>query len=397
MHESQTPNIEISIYTRLLGLYFLLLVMGALGIPGIGSVLRYLALLPVLYCLCSRLRGHHFYIKRSKAVLFFTIFVILCFLSSITSISPRASLSRSISQLSFLLMLITTSSYSFSEDEVLYLRNKLVWASRITAVITLVFGYYSAGRLLLRGIIQEDPNYLCAYFLFGIANDMSVLLDENSIKKKAISVIELFVYVYIAVATGSRGGLMALLVCMVVEYICSALMNRLSLNKIVSQLLVIISIIAIILIVMHFASQQLLERFTVQDVIDSRGAGRFDIWQDAIATYKDSDLLRKLFGYGTGTAAAIASFFGFRRVNVFHNIFLENLLELGAVGLIVYAIYTISFCALAIKSKNKFAIPILLGIIVLSFSTSLYTFKPYWDILLFIICLNNTDEVPINI
>ena len=70
--------------------------------------------------------------------------------------------------------------------------------------------------------------------------------------------------------------------------------------------------------------------------------------------------------------------------------FIESLLELGVVGLIIYAVAIFSFIKAAWKQKNKFAFAVVMCMFVLSLSTSIYTFKPYFNIMLYIILLLNT-------
>ena len=68
-----------------------------------------------------------------------------------------------------------------------------------------------------------------------------------------------------------------------------------------------------------------------------------------------------------------------------HNIFLETLVELGVFGLIFYCLAIGTFVKRSLKLNDKFCFAVLICMIVMSLSTSLYTFKPYFNIMLFVI------------
>ncbi len=72
-----------------------------------------------------------------------------------------------------------------------------------------------------------------------------------------------------------------------------------------------------------------------------------------------------------------------------HNMFIENLIETGLIGLILYSVYIFSFWNSAKKSGDVFAAAVMAGMIVMSLSVSIYAFKPYWNIMIYILCVQN--------
>lgn len=379
---------RVSLFCRWLGLYFLTLVTGALGLGAFGSLLKIIAAVPVGIWAIKR---HTVCLNRMvKAT---GIFVLFCTLSCIWSINMGKSISRSESHILFLIMLFSCSAYDYNKNEIEFLKRCLVNSSRITAVILLLTGTYGDGRLLLSGIITEDPNYLCAYFMFGAVEATSILLSSNATwRLKVLSIIEMALYVYIVFATGSRGGLFAVAAVVIVPLLFFKEKKGVDIKLISKRIVLSIVILISITIVTSFLPVQVAARFTATAISESNGTGRYELWADAINAFSQSTILRRTFGYGTGTIMDVTYLFVFSRHNVMHNVFVENLIEIGIGGLCTYIAFVISYIATTVKQKNLFATAVIAGMIVLSLSTSIYTFKPYWNIMLFIACCANSTS-----
>lgn len=383
--ESKSENL--CLYVRILGIYFLSLILGAMNIGIIGSLLKVIGSIPVAIWLIEKQS-----IYKSKLLTFVFLMVSWVGLSYCWSIEPAKTLQRTLTQCSFLLLLCSASTYTYNARALSYLKKCLIWSSRISAICTLIFADYMEGRLFLGNILVEDPNYLCAYFLFGIAFDLELLLGENeTIRTKMIALCEIFIYFYIIIATGSRGGTLAVLMACLTFYVYTLQGRNISIRKFFSPIFAVIFLIIVYCIAIKFVSPDVLQRFSLKELAESNGTGRYTIWEDALSTYFHSGVFRQLAGYGSATAVTIAQIYHFRRINVFHNAFIENLLEIGFIGFLFYTTYIFRFWNCARKQKNIFAFSVMTGLIVLSLSTSIAAFKPYWNIILFIICTEYMD------
>lgn len=379
---------NLCLFVRMLGIYFLSLVLGAMNIGAIGSLLKIIGFIPIAIWLVEKRS-----IYKSKLLtfnLFITLWIVLSYFWSIDS---GRTLQRTITQCSFFLLLCSAATYVYNVRELAYLKKCLIWSSRISAVCALIFADYHDGRLYLNGILTEDPNYLCAYFLFGIIFCLEVLLNENeTTKKKLLAIFEAYIYFYIIVATGSRGGAFAVIAACFVFYIYNQRGKNISVKKFLTPVVIVLFLIVAYFVAIKFVPADILQRFSIEELAESNGTGRYIIWEDALSTYFDAGSLRQLAGYGSATALTIARKYSFRLINVFHNAFIENLLEIGFVGFALYIAYIFRFWNCARKQKNIFAFSIMTGLIVLSFSTSIAAFKPYWNVMIFIICAAYTDS-----
>lgn len=379
---------EIGLYCRWMGIYFLCLVLGGMNIGAFGSLLRAIALIPVGIWVLQR---HTVQVDRIvSGALFYVLWISF---SVIWSVDFDSSIERVISQWSFLVVLMSVSGYRFSDNEIAFLKKCLVWSSRITAVIVLTTSQYLSGRIYLGGAIREDPNYLCAYFLFALIYDLSVILAENKRKGQMIlSIVELVVYTYLILGTGSRGGLFASVAACAIVILFYENAKEKKTKTMVGKAVIVVVMALAAYFAMIFVNSNVLNRFSIEAIRSSEGTGRYELWEDALNLFADSPVFRRLFGYGTASAYRLTFLFPFRRHNVMHNMFVENLVEIGMIGLVLYIFHISRFLAAAIKRNDNYSFAVLIGMIVLSLSTSIYTFKPYWNIMLFILCTQSTEK-----
>jgi hypothetical protein len=373
-----------NLYIKTLSVYFIALILGAINLGPIGSLLKILGFIPVMICFLDH-RGRYVV---NKLIVSAFLFLSWTALSSLWSINAEDSLVRGLTQLSLFLMLISASTYTYTINDMNYLKKALIWSSRITLIVAFLFASTFQGRFWFTGIISEDPNYFCNYFAFGIVNCISVLCSEKfKLRYKFLLFIEFIAYLYIIIATGSRGGALAASVMIIIEYYNINKHRNLTLNTLVLRVFAIVLLLLSFNFIINFLSDEVLERFSLNVIESSDGTGRYEIWQDTINTYIDANIFRQLFGFGTGTAKIIASIFHFTYVNVIHNIYLENLIEVGMIGFILYIIYIFRYWNFARKADH-YSFAIISGLMIMSLSTSMAAFKPYWNILIYITCIS---------
>ena len=380
---------ECGLFVKWLGIYFSFLIVGAMNIGAFGSLLKILAIIPAIIWIIQR----HSIIK-NRCFFIAIVFVGFCAMSYLWSVSQENTATRISTQVTFILLLAASSGYTYNPQEIQYLKKSLIWSSRLTAVLVLLFGGHYEGRITLNGLIREDPNYLCAYFLFGVAGAIIVLLGQNCKKAKIIAAFELMVYIYIVFATGSRGGLLAIVACGIITLLLYKNRDDTTFERIYKRVGIIAIIILALVFVSAFLESAVLERFSLDVLSKSEGTGRYDLWQDAINAYTNSNFLRQSIGYGSATAIPVTYLFPFSRHNVYHNMFVETLVELGAVGILLYVLHIFSFVRVTIIKRDFFSFAIISSMVVLSLSTSISVFKPYWNIMIFILCttLEKADD-----
>ena len=370
-------------FINLLAFYFVSLVLGALNVGMIGSLLKVIAFLPAFWWLI----GKHT-IRLSRPLLGAIAFLGFFTLSILWSINPSETLVGDVGSVSLLILLCAASGYRYSQSDIDFLKKALIWSSRVTAVVILFVGDHYASRLSFGGLLMEDPNYLCAYYLFGVVNAVEMILSPAKYTRKLGYLVELGVYAALVIASGSRGGTLAIAAAVFVTGLGCLIRNKISLKSIFLPLLLVILSFALIFVLPYILPQEVISRFYMQEIIDSQGTGRYRIWQEYLHLFWAAPFWRQLMGYGNSVLSALAGQQRLTTVHVAHNIFIEHLIGLGIIGLGLYLMMLWQFIRAARRQKNAFALSVLAGIVVLTLSTS-FSGKPYWNILIFIICLIN--------
>ncbi len=357
--------------------YFLSLPLGAISLSQFGSVLKYIAVVPIAaYLLSNGLRFRISWISFWQLM-----YTLLAFASVIYSIETSMTWQRVQTNVMFSILLVCMGSAMFTQPDLKKLKKALVWSSRITCILIMMFGIRFGGRLFLRGIIMEDPNYLNGYLLFGFVNALQIIIGKEKVKNKLFSVVELFIYIYIVLSTGSRGGLLCIIGGGSMVFLFEKVKVKQS-RQIIQKFVLLIIIIFIVSVILDYVPENVMARFHFDSIIASRGTGRFDLWENAFNIFRGTSIGRKLLGFGAGTIGYIFSFYGFRYAAL-HNIFFEQLIEGGIVTFIVYCFLITASFKKTIRNRDTFALAVLVGFVVLSLSTSLYAFKPYWNAIIF--------------
>ena len=369
------------LYIFFLIVYIICLPLNAMNIGAFGSALKVIAVLPIGIALIG---GKNLVLKTpARMQLFFTIFA---FFSMMWSVSFETSVGRVVSYFLLFALLISGAMFKYTEDDINKIKYALTWSSRLTALVMLIFAEYVGGRFRLMGIIEEDPNYLCAYLAFGIVYALETLTTKNKAGKKVLAVAELILYFYLVLVSGSRGGLLAI-AGGAASYLLTYRGQKI---KYIARKVILITLVAVLLIVMiDYLPENLRVRFTSENVLENGGSGRTKLWAQSFDLFANGNILRQLFGFGTATIAWCFSRYGYSEINVAHNMFIETLAELGIVGLVLYSVAIFSFIKVAFKFKDKYSFAVISCMFVMSLSTSIYTFKPYFNIMLFIIMLQN--------
>lgn len=369
------------IYIFFLIIYIICLPLNAMNIGAFGSALKVIAILPIGVAF---LGGKSLILKTPvKLQLLFTIFA-AC--SMLWSVSVDISIGRVVSYVLLFVLLISGSMFEYTENDINKIKYALAWSSRLTAVVMMIFAEYVRGRFRLMGIIEEDPNYLCAYLAFGVIYALGILTTKNKISKKFLASAELILYFYLVLISGSRGGLLAIVLAAIM-YLLTCGDKK---TKYLGRKIVLVAFVAVLITVMiEYLPDSLRLRFSFENVMEDGGSGRTNLWEQAVDLFLNGNIFRQLWGFGTATIAWCFARYGYSEINVAHNMFIETLAELGIVGLILYSLAIFSFIKTAFKFKDKFSFGVIFCMLIMSLSTSIYTFKPYFNIMLFIVILQN--------
>lgn len=294
-----------------------------------------------------------------------------------------------VSVLGFSGLFFLTSSRCFKSKQFFILANIVLAPIVLFSLLTLFFnkpflGLYDSRRVLTIFGIQNDPNNLATYYCFGFLISL-YLLVENSKKNKLflLYLIPLATCAYSCFLTGSRAGLICLIVSLVLGF------SFFGTNKIMIRIIrfggICIAIIFVTLLILMI-KPDLLSVFFVRFVqaFNDGGSGRIDIWKT------DLELLysNPLFGGGWGSATYYGKIFE----KAVHNTFLSSLAENGFVGsLPLFLIFAITITK-ATKEKRYFQLFLILIMMISAFFLDSIN-KPFFWIALILSSFRMNDFV----
>lgn len=366
----KNPFYGISLDTILLGLYFLVLPFDFIG-SDFGSITKLMALLPVGFTLlCNVIRNMKI---NMYLLIIFVLYYVMNYVSVLWAPIPIWAEQRAETLILNYLMIIICTSVPKTSKEILFLEKSIV-ASIVWILLFVGFNSTSSinGRLFLdTGNYHQDPNYLCGFLIFPILYLVKKLIAK---KNKFFSVLMIMLMLYIIFLTGSRGGLLALIFALFAYFICQE-------GKNMSTKIIALTIVSFLILVaiMLFVPDEIMQRYNLSYTLNDGAAGRFDIWKELWKKHQNFDIWQKWFGVGANNVR----YFSFNH-KVAHNLWIETLIELGIFGLVGLILIHSYFIMKSWKSKDKLYFATLIGYEVMTMSMSLYTYKPLFAIFLMI-------------
>lgn len=172
-------------------------------------------------------------------------------------------------------------------------------------------------------------------------------------KKKSISILLLFITFVCTVFSNKRGAtiIMALILIPTINAVFSNIKKKFFKNILVISVGILI-VWSFIYIGNSYVGGRLLMRFN--EIDESGGAGRLEIWTYVLSYFQNSSFIEQLFGHGHRAVNNIGW------ASAAHNDFIEVLFDYGIVGLIVYLLIHFVLINRAFqlrKTKNPIFLP----------------------------------------
>lgn len=175
------------------------------------------------------------------------------------------------------------------------------------------------------------------------------------IKNKSIILLLLFMTFVCTVFSNKRGAtiIMALILIPTIRMVFSN-MKKKGLRNVLVILIGILIVFSFKYISDLYVGGRLLVRFN--EIDETGGAGRMEIWTEVLKSFQDSSLIEQLFGHGHRAVNNLSW------ATAAHNDFIEVLFDYGVVGLIVYLLIHFILIKRTLqlrKTKNPIFLPYL--------------------------------------
>ncbi len=230
--------------------------------------------------------------------------------------------------------------------------------------------------------IKQDPNYFCFMFIVPFVYCLSMALNnKKNMLLRGVCVGVLIALLYGVLLTGSRGGLLGIAAATFVYIITY---QKKKVKAILLLLIVFILLIYAFNNIHLFLPENLVERFSVENVMESGGSGRTEIWTDYLTTlFKNPLEIMVGFGYGAGSHMMYMAA---------HSYWIDNLFNYGVVGLILIIWFWVAMLKQAAKNKNWISFSSICGILMLATTLSVGTILQFWLAVSIVGVMNKSEE-----
>ena len=368
---NEQKNMRISIHCILACLYFLLLPT-TIAVNSAGNSFLKLATVPIaIYFVVM--------IIFSKQVLRFNaVHLLLCLYTFSTLITlfvnhEGSSIDTVIGYFLNAALYLCLTVVTYNRRELLLLENVQVFLLLVLVMITL----FSNGSMFDRTTLEifgqaSDPNYFVGFFIFPLSVTLKKIVYS---RYRILYIILFFLSLYCVFLSGSRGGLIAV----VASITAFALIYP---PKLKNKVLVLVAGCSFILLVwsilIPFLPENIIDRMSVSQVIETGGTGRWDIWKSMLKEIVDSP--EKLL-LGRGISAKHEIFIGGKWGGVVApDQLIQVLYNQGVVGLIAFTLLTVG-CLLRCIGRRKAVAVAIIGMMALSISLSFNpTTRTFWNL-----------------
>ena len=274
-----------------------------------------------------------------------------------------------------LLFLMTVKEYSKNEIEAFEITQLVLLVILLWLGFAETDWYGDRNTMTIFGTMC-DPNYFAGLFLLPISAALKKV-KENKIYM-IICPILIILGVYMVITSGSRGGLLALVVTIVAYVFINAKNAK---QRFIGLGIAIILAVIFWTIIIPILPESVSERFSVVKVIESRGTHRVDIWISMLDTIRHSTW--ELF-CGRGITAYHEMMVDGELVHVVaHNQFIQALYNQGIFGFITFICMSVSAIFRNIK-KRGYISAAMLGTLALAMSLSINpSIKEFWNLLIY--------------
>jgi len=374
--------------------YFLFLTFDFYNIPGIGSITRILSILPMGFCLIERIyNDRNIKIELNRITILLIMFLVSAFVSTVLSISMSYSLSPFLTLLSNTIMVILLGSTRiYTEEEIGFLKKCLVGCGWLTAILMAIFSDFSISRMIFSiGDSKQDPNYLCGYMLYAFSFHLCQIIDY----KRYMHIVFCSVFIVLVFLSGSRGALLSYVAAVIVGVLFSnSLENSKKRNTIGAIIIIVVGVFLIYRFILPHINSSIMERYTISYIKEYGTVGRIDIWKYLLAKYHSTGILRHLIGFGYGTTIIINNMVHMGG-HVAHNLYIENLVCSGLLGLFIQLLLHFTCLKTSAKIKYNVALCTFFAFITMCMSLSLTSYKPIWALIIMIMICDRRNKYDI--
>lgn len=221
----------------------------------------------------------------------------------------------------------------------------------------------------------EDPNQFCAYFILPALFAAKRIITPHQKGKFLFVCYEVLLF-YVLLKSGSRGGLLAVGVPILFYILVGTKGIQI---KIIAVISVGLAVVLFTTVLSPLLPESITQRYSLERIEEDRGSNRLDLWEAIVSSVEQKPAIL-IHGGGLLYTENILTKTTYDNT-VAHNQWLQVLADQGMIGVLLFLAQILAAFFYNWKNKKELASAVV-GIVVLSMSLTLYTFKPYLNIIL---------------
>ncbi len=281
------------------------------------------------------------------------------------------------------------SVVEYNEHELKFFEDIQILLLIVIVILTLYDNVPDSTRRETLTILGQasDPNYFVGYFVLPLSVTLKRIAES---KWRILYVVLAIMSLYAILLSGSRGGLLAIIAT---GLAFAVIYPKGIAKKITVVAAVIISAVVLWIFLSPLLPEHIIERMSVQAVIETRGTYRGDIWKSMLDTIKNSGW-EVILGRGINAKHTMI-IAGKLHSEVAHNHYIQLIYNQGVIGFITFMLL-IGICIGRCIKKRKYVAVALVGMMVFIMSLSVNpSMKTLWNIIpyaAFAFIENNKEE-----
>ena len=258
--------------------------------------------------------------------------------------------------------------------------------SVIMAVLVILWGetqYVGRTSVMIFGRFS-DPNQIAASIVPGAFIGLHYGIQKTGIHNKFFFYSGMLAVAYAVLETGSRGGLLSLIIGMLIFLIVNARKGRFSIVYVL--LFLVFGVVAL-----HFLPEDTISRLlNIGSYTDSyaNGDSRIDTWIKILSTFD----AKWLTGHGVGSSISFYLDLTGKASGI-HNTFIWVLYEVGIFGFSFFIYPFVGLLIENIRKENAIYVAILSGALVSSFFLDSLNLRYLWNGLILALIAISVDEM----
>lgn len=325
------------------------------------SILKLITIPVALYCLAALFIGN-VAIDLNSVHLTYSLFMLYSIGNALLNFTDETWISlRGYLELFIIAILFSLRLYSPKEKRVL--ENAVLFSG----VFVVFFSLFSTdvmaeGRRTMSFLgAYYDPNELCGMIILPLVLCLERIQKSE---KKFGYVCFALLMLYVTVATGSRGGVIAVAVSAFAFAMFAVHGVK---GRAVTFVAIIALVVTFVFVVYPLLPQEMQDRFSVERVVEDKGSGRFDLWAAVFDSASEKEEYM-IWGQGINSTANALTERGFSNT-VAHNEIIQLFHDSGIVGLLLFLLMIACAFLRNIRKRSSVAIA-LVGMMALSMSLS---------------------------